>query len=144
MSKDGFVKWDILNYNELRKVVSLSPDGMKFQFSSGGLFQLNFGVFQIAKNSVEILVNNSVIAKGFAGKARMIKVGDATGDNSIGRKSIGKENREGNGMDAKVNRIVGVTFQDYLFVEFGSWIGVRFARGVDVTKAQAFIKIVKV
>jgi hypothetical protein len=126
----------------MSKVVCLSTDGVKFQFSSGGLFQINFGVFQLPKYPIEILVNNSVIAKSVKGRATMLKIGDEV-NSDFSSIAQNKENLKRNG-EKRMKQMMGVTFQDYLVIEFGTWIGVRFTEHVPISNAQAFIKIVKI
>lgn len=156
MSNEKLIKWDILNYNQLSKVVSLSADGSKFQFISGGLFKISFGLFQLPKQSIEILLNNKVIATSVKGKLSMVKWGDhgttvlnnenepinghfqpfGNENSTLFKKTVSKQSKE-------LHRILGFTFEDYLIIEFGSWIGIRLIGNSEPMSAEAFIRILK-
>ena len=148
-----------MNYNQLGKVVSLSPDGSRFQFISGGLFQLSFGLFQKPKQQIEILLNNNVIASNAKNNLKMVKVGNQSmrkyqsgSENSHLKLNVQilKENRENNKLGKENKKLkdkmkyIGVTFEDYYIIEFGSWLGVRLMAEPETLGAEAFIRIVKI
>ena len=156
ISVNKLIKWDILNYNQLSKTISLSSDGTKFQFSSGGLFQLSFGLFQNPKQTVEILLNNKIIAKSKQGTLTMIKRGNRNfkdfeenfENNPLSSNKLflgnSQEKQVQNNRKNEMGKFLGLTFQDYLIVEFGSWIGVRLVGNKGIESSEAFIRILKI
>jgi hypothetical protein len=141
----------------MAKVVALSPDGSKFQFISGGLFKISFGLFQVPDQSIEILMNNKVIATSVKGKLSMLKWGDQGPilqniENSQRNGNVRFSGSLGSKLKAKtvykqsneLFKVMGYTFEDYLIVEFGSWIGIRLVGSSEPGSAEAFIRILKV